>query len=141
MVTSIVPYSKGFIASCSKGRAFLYEKTDEKEHYRRLREVHIPPDQNSNDPTKTEDQVILSMSISPSEETLLAVTNWQQIYQLVFSNMDVGKSDHAEFEYMNYSYHHSTVTGVDVCIRKPLVATCSTDRSVRIWNCETGYEI
>jgi WD40 repeat protein len=26
------------------------------------------------------------------------------------------------------------VTGVDTCVRKPLVATCSTDKSVRIWN-------
>ena len=48
------------------------------------------------------------------------------------------KSDHAEFEIMNYSFHHSIVTGVDVCIRKPLFATCSTDRSIRIWNFETG---
>ena len=24
--------------------------------------------------------------------------------------------------------------GVDICIRKPLIATCSTDNSVRIWN-------
>ena len=39
---------------------------------------------------------------------------------------------------MNYSFHHAAGTGVDVCIRKPLVATCSTDRSVRIWNFETG---
>ena len=140
-VTSIIPYSKGFIASCGRGRAFLYEKTDEKEQYRKAREIKIPPDQASNDPTKNEDQIILSMSISPSEETLLAVTNWQQIYQLVFSNIDVGKADHAEFEYMNFSYHHAAVTGVDVCIRKPLAATCSTDRSVKIWNVETGFEI
>lgn len=49
------------------------------------------------------------------------------------------QSDHAEFEYMNYSNHHSSITGVDVCIRKPIIATCSTDRSVRIWNFETGF--
>jgi WD40 repeat protein len=140
-VTAIIPYSKGFIASCGKGRAFLYEKTDDKEQYRKAREIVIPPDQASNDPSKNEEQLVLSMCISPSEETLLAVTNWQQIYQLVFSNIDVGKADHAEFEYMNYSYHHAPVTGVDVCIRKPLAATCSQDRSVRIWNFELGYDL
>lgn len=26
------------------------------------------------------------------------------------------------------------VTGMDTCIRKPLLATCSMDMSVRIWN-------
>ena len=31
----------------------------------------------------------------------------------------------------------SLLLGLDVCIRKPLIATCSLDRSVRIWNFET----
>jgi hypothetical protein len=90
-VFSIIPYSKGFIASCGKGKAFLYEKIDDKDYFRKMRELKIPPDQSSNDPSKTEEQSILCMCISPSEETLLVVTNWQQIYQLVFSNIDVGK--------------------------------------------------
>ena len=90
-VSSIVPYSKGFIASCGKGRAFLFEKSDDRDQYRKIRALHIPADQYSNDPTKTEEQYMTNMCISPSEETLLAVTNGQQIYQLVFSNIDVGK--------------------------------------------------
>lgn len=90
-VTAIIPYSKGFICSCGKGRAFLYEKIEDKEYFRKARDIKIPSDQYSNDPSKTEDQSITSMCISPSEETLLVVTNWQQIYQLVFSNVDVSK--------------------------------------------------
>lgn len=140
-VTCIVPYSKGFVVSCGKGGGFLYERVDEKEAFRKIRELKIPPDQNSNDPSRNEEQAITSMCISPSEETLLVVTNWQQLYQLVFSNIDVGKVDHADFEYMSFSNHHAQITGLDVCIRKPLVATCSTDKSVRIWNFETGYFI
>ena len=31
-------------------------------------------------------------------------------------------------------FHSSQVTGLDTCVRKPLVATCGTDRTVRIWN-------
>lgn len=138
-VTSIIPYSKGFIVACGKGRAFLYEKIEDKEYFRKARDIKIPNDPYSNDPSKTEDQSITSMCISPSEETLLVATNWQQIYQLVFSNIDVSKNDTAEFEYMNNSFHHGAVTGVDVCIRKPLIATCSTDRSIRVWNFENGF--
>eukprot|EP00878_Enallax_costatus_P024823 GHUV01026514.1.p1 GENE.GHUV01026514.1~~GHUV01026514.1.p1 ORF type:complete len:133 (+),score=21.44 GHUV01026514.1:850-1248(+) len=26
------------------------------------------------------------------------------------------------------------VTGLDMCVRRPLVATCSTDHTVRLWN-------
>ena len=33
------------------------------------------------------------------------------------------------------SLHHSgSVTGLSVCVRKPLVATCGVDRSLRLWN-------
>jgi cilia- and flagella-associated protein 57 len=32
------------------------------------------------------------------------------------------------------SFHSDKITGLDVCIRKTLVATCSTDKTVRIWN-------
>ena len=39
---------------------------------------------------------------------------------------------------MTFSFHRGSITGVDVCIRKPLIATCSMDRSVRVWNYETG---
>lgn len=91
-VYSIMPYSKGFIAACGRGRAYMYEKIDDpKDFFGKKCDLKIPTDQYSNDPTKSEEQSITSMCISPSEETLLIVTNWQQIYQFVFSNIDVGK--------------------------------------------------
>ena len=38
------------------------------------------------------------------------------------------------FELLSQSFHSQGITGVDTCTRKPLVATCSTDKSVRVWN-------
>ena len=32
------------------------------------------------------------------------------------------------------SFHSEAISGIDVCIRKQLIATTSKDRSVRIWN-------
>lgn len=32
------------------------------------------------------------------------------------------------------SFHSEGITGLDVCARKPLAVTCSTDKSVRVWN-------
>ncbi len=40
------------------------------------------------------------------------------------------------FDFLTSSFHRGEVTGMDVCIRKPIVATCSMDRSVRVWNYE-----
>ena len=47
------------------------------------------------------------------------------------------QGDQAHFEVLSQAFHYNHVTGLDVCIRKPLVATCSLDRSVRIWNSDT----
>lgn len=36
----------------------------------------------------------------------------------------------------------AAVTGLDMCVRRPLIATCSSDRSVRLWNyLERGCEL
>ena len=31
-------------------------------------------------------------------------------------------------------HHSAEVTGADTCLRRPIIATASLDRSVRIWN-------
>jgi len=45
-----------------------------------------------------------------------------------------GAEAHPKFEFVHCSFHTSEVTGLDVCIRKQLVVTCSKDRTVKIWN-------
>lgn len=34
----------------------------------------------------------------------------------------------------SHPFHHGQITGLDTCIRKPLIVTSSTDRSIRVWN-------
>ena len=46
-------------------------------------------------------------------------------------------SDDAKYEYLIYPFHSRAVHGMDVCIKKYLVATCSIDKTVRIWNYNT----
>lgn len=46
----------------------------------------------------------------------------------------------AQFEFLSHSFHSGIITGLSACIRKPLVATCSMDHSIRIWNYETGSD-
>ena len=31
-------------------------------------------------------------------------------------------------------FHSDTITGLDVCICKSLIATCSLDKTIKIWN-------
>ncbi|XP_064626846.1 cilia- and flagella-associated protein 57-like [Lineus longissimus] len=136
-ITAIVAYSKGFACACGPGTVLLFEKTDDKEYFKKIREIKIPADQNSSDPTKAEQQMIMTLTVSPSEEGLVAATNFNQLYNITLSSADLGKGDQAHFEVLAQGFHYSHVTGLDVCSRKPLIATCSLDRSVRIWNFET----
>lgn len=51
----------------------------------------IPQDSNSADPTKSQMQVITSLTVSPSEETLVASTDLSQLYYITLSSADIGK--------------------------------------------------
>ncbi|ESO94501.1 hypothetical protein LOTGIDRAFT_118162 [Lottia gigantea] len=137
-ITAIVAYSKGFASAYGQGTVHLFEKTDDKDFFKKTREIKIPADSNSTDPSKSQLQHIKCLTVSPSEETLVASTDLSQLYYLTLSSADLGKhGDQATFEVLAQSFHYGQIMGLDVCIRKPLIATASLDRSVRIWNYET----
>ena len=62
------------------------------------------------------------------------------MYTFTLSNTDILKEDSMNFELLSTSFHgpgpsgSSCITGIDVCIWKPLVVTCGRDRTVRVWN-------
>ncbi|KAM4872713.1 cilia- and flagella-associated protein 57 isoform 2-T3 [Thomomys bottae] len=137
-VFAIATYSKGFACSAGPGRVLLYEKVEDKDCYRESREIRIPTDPQSNDPSQSDKQDILCMCFSPSEETLIASTNKNQLYSITMSLTEISKGEPAHFEYLMYPLHSASILGLSTCIRKPLIATCSLDRSVRIWNYESN---
>ncbi|KAI7809591.1 cilia- and flagella-associated protein 57 [Triplophysa rosa] len=136
-VTAIVGYSKGFVCSAGPGTVCLFEKTEETDQYKKTKKIKIPPEPFSNEPSSAEQQDISTLCISPSEDTLSASTDRGQLYSLPLSLAELQKGD-AHFEFMSHSFHSGVILGLSTCIRKPLVATCSLDRSVRIWNFQTN---
>ncbi|XP_032157654.1 cilia- and flagella-associated protein 57 isoform X1 [Mustela erminea] len=137
-VFAIAAYSKGFACSAGPGRVLLFEKMEEKDFYRESREIRIPVDPQSNEPSQSDKQDILCLCFSPSEETLVASTSKNQLYSITMSLTEISKGEPAHFEYLMYPLHSASITGLATCIRKPLIATCSLDRSVRIWNYESN---
>ena len=123
-ITNIVPYSKGFITGGTGGVVTVFDKSDDKQMYKMGKSFKI-------------DQYpvpVTSIALSPSEETLVCTVTENQIFQLSLSNSDILKSEEMSFELLAQGFHVKGISCVDTCIRKPLVATCSTDKSVRIWN-------
>ncbi|XP_011539100.1 cilia- and flagella-associated protein 57 isoform X5 [Homo sapiens] len=137
-VFAIAAYSKGFACSAGPGRVLLFEKMEEKDFYRESREIRIPVDPQSNDPSQSDKQDVLCLCFSPSEETLVASTSKNQLYSITMSLTEISKGEPAHFEYLMYPLHSAPITGLATCIRKPLIATCSLDRSIRLWNYETN---
>ncbi|XP_044067286.1 cilia- and flagella-associated protein 57 isoform X2 [Siniperca chuatsi] len=135
-IRAILSYSKGFACSLGSGTVCLFEKNAE-DSYRRSREIQIPPDPYSNELTPAECQEIDTMCISPAEETLAISTDRGQLYSVSLSSVEMNKEEHVHFEFLSQSFHSKSITGLSICIRKPLVATSSLDHSVRIWNYET----
>ncbi|KAM5149014.1 cilia- and flagella-associated protein 57 [Mantella aurantiaca] len=137
-INAILAYSKGFLCSGGPGKVYMYEKVDDRELYKRGRSIRIRQDEHSNDPGLSNQQEVTCMCLSPSEETVLISTNNSQLYSIALSSAEIAKGDDAVFEFLTESWHSSSITGLSICIRKPLMATCSLDRSVRIWNYENN---
>ncbi|XP_044157486.1 cilia- and flagella-associated protein 57 [Bufo gargarizans] len=137
-INSILAYSKGFLCSGGPGTVCMFEKVEDRELYKRGRNIKIPQDKNSSDSGLSEQQEVLCMCLSPSEETVIISTEKSQLYSIALSSADITKSDDVHFEFLTEPWHSSAITGLGVCIRKPLIATCSLDRSVRIWNYENN---
>ncbi|XP_028262443.1 cilia- and flagella-associated protein 57 [Parambassis ranga] len=134
-ITAILSYTKGFACSFGPGKVCLFEKINDT--YRKTKELQIPPDPYSNDLTPAECQEIDTMCISPAEETLAISTDRGQMYSISLFAVEANKEEQLHFEFLSQSFHSSSITGLSICIHKPFIATCSLDRSVRIWNYET----
>ena len=90
-VHSILAFSKGIICSAGLGTVHLFDKTEDKEMYKKTKEICIPADSQSADPEASRNQVINCLSLSPSEETLVSSTIDNQLYSITLSSADLGK--------------------------------------------------
>ncbi|ETK90168.1 hypothetical protein L915_06001 [Phytophthora nicotianae] len=132
-VSSLLGYSKGFVCGGSGGCVRIYDRSDDggsREYYKKAKTFRIEGDAST----------IKDLAISPSEDLLVCSLDNNQMYALTLSSTDILKEDAMNFEVVSTAFHAPSsngschITGLDTCIRKPLVVTCALDRSVRVWN-------
>ena len=130
-VHCMVGYSKGFVCGCTEGIVRIFEQSDESRDYYKMTKTFKIQDTTSR---------VLSLAVSPSEDSLACSLANHQIYVLNLANSDILKPEEMTFELMATSFHgpglsgSAAITGLDACSRKPLVATCGLDRTVRVYN-------
>ncbi|XP_061115383.1 cilia- and flagella-associated protein 57-like [Conger conger] len=135
-VTAITSYCNGFVCSAGPGLVYLFQKSNDKDIYRISREIQIPFDPYRNDCIQAEKQEIASLCFSPSQKSLTISTGLGQLYTIDLVTCQSGK-DQPQFVFLSHSFHCGAIIGLSTCIQKPLLATCSMDRTVRIWNFES----
>lgn len=131
-ILSIVPTSRGFVCGGEMGIISIFEKCEDKEIYRRVRSLNIESKLGGDDLAQR--STIRAFCLTQGEDTLVMATSSLQIVALNF-NVDWSKSSEVPvFRSICQPFHAGAIVGLDCCIRKPLVATSSTDKTVRIWN-------
>lgn len=90
-VHAILSYSKGFICSSGSSTICLFEKTEDKNVYKSIRPVSILSDPASDHLHASDDNDIVSIAFSPSEENVVCSTRSQQLYTFTLSAADVDR--------------------------------------------------
>lgn len=131
---TVAAYSKGFVAGGDGGIVRVFERSiDAKEMFRPPKQVKLDGLSERSGSGGPGTGSVIAIAVSPSEETLAIATSTSQLLQLSVSPSDIMKEESA-VDHVLTSFHSGPILGLDVCVRKPLVVTCGTDKSVRIWN-------
>mmetsp|Transcript_12785 Transcript_12785/g.26063 ORF Transcript_12785/g.26063 Transcript_12785/m.26063 type:complete len:1199 (+) Transcript_12785:49-3645(+) len=127
-VESLCALSKGFIAGCSNSTFRLYSLLQEKPKDAKDM-FYLVQTWSVNDHV----QEVMSMTISPNEDSLMAVLSDNQIFHSSIVSPANLKND--DMKPVMCEFHGpGAITGMDLCVRKPFCVTCGMDRSIRIWN-------
>ena len=74
------------------------------------------------------------MTLSHQQDRLYYVDKYNQLLQVDIQLEDDGRHDVSRLSrYVHSNFHQQEITGMDICLRKQLIVTCSK-RIIHIWN-------
>ena len=121
-IEAIVAFTRGFIVS-GEDKIYAYEKTED---------PHVPYRMISN-PTENPNSNFMSMCLSQSEDYLYCITQQNQLLKVDIPLYE-GSDQQPRFDDVHCKFHTEEITGLDTCVRKQLIVTCSRDKTVKIWD-------
>ncbi|KAF4677175.1 WD repeat domain 65 [Perkinsus chesapeaki] len=124
----MISWSKGgFMAAGDDGKIRMFRK-------------------NHDDPEEVRPTKIESIALSPSEDFLAAVTDCGQLLSISLRSakrlldellLDNGRGESKKQQFAKWmlcSFHTGPIYGMDICPRRPIIATCGSDHTIRLWN-------
>lgn len=136
-IECIQTFQKGFIIAGDNGTIIIYEKAEEvKNPYNRIAKLPQSEKQEKGEYHDLQAGIMNSrircLALSASDDIIFTTEN-NQIMKV--SGLQIDRpNDDCKYEYLIFPFHSRAIQGMDICIKKNLVATCSIDKTVRIWN-------
>jgi len=127
-IESLVAINRGFVAGCSNSIFKVYVLAAEAP--KRVEKM-FSCSMTWQIPNNVAE--VMSMALSPNEDTLCATLSNNQLFCVNMSSPNNIKNDDMK-PLSNLNHGPGAITGLDICIRKPLVVTSGMDRTVRVWN-------
>lgn len=125
-LTAIATFSGDIIVGTNIGTAIIFEKSDDENLYKKGRLF------------KMENSPVTSVCVSFQADIAICTLQNGQIHYLQLDtdssseilNLTLNGKDQSIFPQL----HWDSILGLDTCARKPIIATCGADKSIRIWN-------
>lgn len=155
-ITALVPSPRGFVAGGTGGVVCLVERVSSSAGgagatkaaasakpgvmegegregiFTVLKQLYLP----------REDGDVSSVAVSPAGDALTVTTSTNRMYTATLGEdglpVPVNPNGDEVFTLKDFGFHSASVTGLGSCTRRPVVATCSLNGQVRIWNYETN---
>jgi len=160
-IDCIIPSNNSFFIGCDSGVVKQYVYNVDEDTFNLHRSWRVEEN------LMTTRSRVRGMAISPDEQHIVCYTEDCQAYILRQFNADPvaaantsstagsstdkdGSNTNADgtsgestapsgrFEPLSDSFHTGAVTGLDVCVRKPLAVSCGVDKTIRVWNYQTS---
>lgn len=130
---TVTPVNSGFAVSNNQGMTYLYEAEEGKgaeNYYRLVKKIKI-----ADNNIQIGDYVV-RMATSPVNEFLVCLTAQRGLYQFSLATAHLDSNQDCSWESLGAGSHSGPIVDMSVCSRKPLVATCGQDNTLKIWNYE-----
>lgn len=131
--------SGGFICGADNGVVTVYEPSDDQEELYTMK--HKLQVDNIDDLFSSDELSVKAMAFDDQTEVLSLITRagfltYVHLASNDFEDSVVDGSSAGSFRFspLSLPFHSSTITGLDICIRKPFIATCGLDMTVRLFN-------
>lgn len=142
-VRCMYAFTKGFAFGYGTGVIHLFEKETQNKY--RKRNIYKIPDhsvEREESDSSTSIQPLTSVNyitVNGTEDRILVTCAESQIYTTRLWGPDITLSPETMLVEMGSPLHHGPIGGMDVCSWKPIFITSGAiDRTLRIWNYETG---